>query len=158
MAEDIDKIFVGGEGQELVYPNIYLLAKDGSVKGIDVKEGYEEGTFTAYDISGLKNVESIDQVSVAKPNDSGYEAIVASTKDNEYYELRYELFLVIISNNSSGDSFIPRENHSLIIPKSPYPINAFAYASILFVDLSISIACKIVSKTIPDRFSLYRIK
>ena len=42
VAEDIDKIFVGGEGQDLVYPNIYLLAKDGSVKGIDVKEGYEK--------------------------------------------------------------------------------------------------------------------
>lgn len=90
VAEDIDKIFVGGEGQDLVYPNIYLLAKDGSVKGIDVKEGYEKGTFTAYDVSGLKNVESIDQLSVSKPNDSGYEAIVASTKDNKYYELRYE--------------------------------------------------------------------
>lgn len=87
-AENIDKIFCGGEGQELMYPVVYLLLKDGTVKGVDTENGYNTGNFKAETISGLNNVQKIEQTSVTRPNDSGYEAVVAITKDGDVYEIR----------------------------------------------------------------------
>lgn len=88
--ENVDKIFCGGEGQDLVYPLVYILQKDGTVKGVDIKNGYNTGKFVAYDISGLENIQRIEQVSVTPVNDSGYEAIVAISEDESVYEIRYE--------------------------------------------------------------------
>ena len=87
-AEDVAEIFCGGEGQDLVYPVVYLLLKDGTVKGIDIENGYKTGNFNAETISGLENIQTIEQTSVTRPNDSGYEAVVAITKDGDVYEIR----------------------------------------------------------------------
>lgn len=87
-AEDVDKIFCGGEGQDLMYPVVYLLLKDGTVKGVDIENGYNTGSFKAETISGLKDVQKIEQASVTPANDSGYEAVVAITKDETAYEIR----------------------------------------------------------------------
>lgn len=87
-AEDVSEIFCGGEGQDLVYPLVYLLLKDGTVKGIDIENGYNTGNFNAETIPGLENVEKIEQTSVTHPNDSGYVAVVAITKDGTAYEIR----------------------------------------------------------------------
>lgn len=87
-AENVNKIFFGGEGQDLMYPVVYLLLKDGTVKGVDIKNGYDTGNFNAETISGLKDVQKIEQTSVTPPNDSGYEAVVAITNDEIVYEIR----------------------------------------------------------------------
>lgn len=87
-AEDVSEIFCGGEGQDLVYPLVYLLLKDGTVKGVDIENGYNTVNFNAETIPGLENVEKIEQTSVTPPNDSGYVAVVAITKDGTAYEIR----------------------------------------------------------------------
>lgn len=87
-AEEVNKIFCGGEGQDLMYPVVYLLLNDGTVKGIDIEDGYNTGKFKAEIISGLENVQKIEQTSVTPPDDSGYEAVVAITKDETVYEIR----------------------------------------------------------------------
>lgn len=86
-AKDVEHIFYGNEGQDIMYPLIYLLQKDGTVKGIDTEYGYKTGEFIAEDILGLNNVEKIEQTSVTPPNDSGYEAVIAITKDQKVYEI-----------------------------------------------------------------------
>ena len=87
-AKDVVDIFYGGEGQELNYPLVFFLQKDGTVKGIDIEYGYNTGNFIAEDIPEIKNVEKIEQADVTRINDSGYVAVVAITKDNEAYEIR----------------------------------------------------------------------
>lgn len=87
-AEDVAEIFCGGEGQDLVYPVVYLLLKDGTVKGIDIENGYKTGNFNAETISGLENIQKIEQTSVTHPNDSGYVAVVAVAKDGTAFEIR----------------------------------------------------------------------
>lgn len=87
-AEDVKSTFCGIEGQEAGYPLIFILQKDGTVKGIDMVQGYKTGKFVANNISGLKNVEKIQQADVTPENDSGYMAVVAITKDDSKYEIR----------------------------------------------------------------------
>lgn len=87
-SSDVDSIFYGVEGQELDYPLLLLLQKDGTIKGIDVKYGYITGEFFAQDILGLENIVKIEQTDVTPANDSGYEAVVGITKDNSIYEIR----------------------------------------------------------------------
>ena len=86
-AKDVKDIFYGTEGHEVGYPSVFILLNDGTVKGIDTKKGYRTGSFAASNISGLKDVEKIEQADVTPLNDSGYEAIVAITKDNSKYEI-----------------------------------------------------------------------
>ena len=87
-AEDVSQIFCGCEGQDLIYPVVYLLLKDETVKGIDIENGYNTAEFKAETIFGLNNIEKIEQTSVAIPDDSGYEAVVAITEDETAYEIR----------------------------------------------------------------------
>lgn len=87
-SEDVKSIFTGGEGQDLMYPLVYILMKDSTIKGVDIENGYKTGKFEAQIISGINNVEKIEQASVSPANDSGYEAIIAITEDEEVYEIR----------------------------------------------------------------------
>lgn len=87
-SEDVKSVFTGGEGHDLVYPLVYILIKDGTIKGVDIENGYKTGKFEAQNISGIGNVEKINQASVSPENDSGYEAVVAITKDDTVYEIR----------------------------------------------------------------------
>lgn len=87
-SEDVKSIFTGGEGQDLIYPLVYILMKDGTIKGVDIENGYKTGKFESQIISGINNVEKINQASVSPSNDSGYEAIIAITEDEEVYEIR----------------------------------------------------------------------
>lgn len=87
-AEDVSQIFCGCEGQDLIYPVVYLLLKDETVKGIDIENGYNTAEFKAETIFGLNNIEKIEQTSVTIPDDSGYEAVVAITEDETAYEIR----------------------------------------------------------------------
>lgn len=87
---DIIRTFYGGEGQDLMYPLVFLLSIDGTVKGIDIEAGYKTGEFIAYTIPELKDVVTIEQVDVHPADDSGYTAVVAITKDEEIYEIRRE--------------------------------------------------------------------
>lgn len=87
-AAGIKDIFIGEEGHEGIYPLIYILQKDGTVKGIDIEEAFKTGTFVAQNISELKNVEKIEQADVHPKDDSGYMAIVITTSDKKIYELR----------------------------------------------------------------------
>ena len=50
--------------------------------------GYKTGEFIAKSISGLEHVEKIEQADVFLVNDSGYIAVVATTKDGAMYEIR----------------------------------------------------------------------
>lgn len=75
------------EGQDWDYPLIFILQKDGTVKGIDMENGYKTGEFIAKNISELKNVDRFEQVDVTPQNNSGYYAVVAITKDNLVYEV-----------------------------------------------------------------------
>ena len=86
-ADDVDTIFYGMEGQDWDYPLIFILQKDGTVKGIDMENGYKTGEFIAKNISELKNVDRFEQVDVTPQNNSGYYAVVAITKDNLVYEV-----------------------------------------------------------------------
>lgn len=86
-AKDVENIFCGGEGQDLLYPIVFLLQKDGTIKGVNIEYGYKTGNFVAKSVSGLENVEKIEQASVTPVNDSGYEAIIAITKDKTVYEI-----------------------------------------------------------------------
>lgn len=86
-ADDVDTIFYGMEGQDWDYPLIFILQKDGTVKGIDTENGYKTGEFIAKNISELKNVDRFEQVDVTPQNNSGYYAVVAITKDNLVYEV-----------------------------------------------------------------------
>ena len=56
-------------------------------KLVDIEEGYKTGNFVAKTISGLDNLEKFEQVSVSKPDDSGYNSVVAITKDGEIFEI-----------------------------------------------------------------------
>lgn len=87
-ANNIKSIFCGGEGQDLMYPLVFLLQQDGTVQGIDIESGYKTGNFVAKNISELKDVEKIEQASVTPKDDSGYVAVIAITKDDTVYELR----------------------------------------------------------------------
>lgn len=87
-ANEVKSIFYGAEGHEIGYPLVFLLEKDGTVKGIDIEKGYKTGEFVAQDIVGLKNVTKIEQADVTRANDSGYQAVIASTKDGKVYEIR----------------------------------------------------------------------
>lgn len=86
-ADEVDTIFYGMEGQDWDYPLIFILQKDGTVKGIDMENGYKTGEFIAKNISELKNVDRFEQVDVTPQNNSGYYAVVAITKDNLVYEV-----------------------------------------------------------------------
>ncbi len=85
---DTETIFYGVEGQEIGYPLLLLLQKDGTVKGVDIKHGYITSNFLAQDIMEVKNIAKIEQKDVTPVNDSGYEAVVIITKDNLMYEIR----------------------------------------------------------------------
>lgn len=87
-ANQVKTIFYGAEGQEIGYPLVILLKKDGTVKGVDIENGYKTGEFLAYDILELKDVIKIEQADVTRANDSGYQAVIASTKDGKVYEIR----------------------------------------------------------------------
>lgn len=89
-AEEVTTIFCGGEGQDLMYPVVYLLLNNGTVKGVDIEAGYNTGTFNAETIYNLENVQKIEQADVAPPNDSGYVAVVATTEDGKVFEIRKE--------------------------------------------------------------------
>lgn len=86
-ASDVENIFYGMEGQDWDYPLVFILQKNGNVKGIDMEHGYKTGEFIAKNISELKDVTEFKQVSVSLPNDSGYNAVVAITKDGMVYEV-----------------------------------------------------------------------
>jgi len=95
--DDIEKIFCGVEGQDIYYPSVFILQKDGTVKGIDTRDGYKTGEFIAKSVYGLKQVEKIEQVEVTLDNDSGYVGTMATTKDGTRYEIRKgETFTAII--------------------------------------------------------------
>lgn len=85
---DIESVFCGVEGQDIYYPSVFILQKDGTVKGVDTEYGYKTGEFIAKRISELDQVEKIEQADVFLVNDSGYIAVVATTKDGEMYEIR----------------------------------------------------------------------
>ena len=87
-AEDVNQIFCGGEGQDLMYPVVYLLLKDGTVKGVDIENGYNTGNFIAETISGLKDVQKIEQANASRRDDSGYACVVAILNDESVYEIR----------------------------------------------------------------------
>ncbi len=86
-SEDVKSIFVGGEGQDLMYPAVYILMKNGTIKGVDTESGYKTGTFEALNIIQINHVKKIEQASVSPANDSGYEAIIAITENDEVYEI-----------------------------------------------------------------------
>lgn len=69
------------------YPLVFLLQKDGTVRGIDMEAGYKTGEFIAKDILELEDIDGFEQVSVAYPNDSGYNGVVAITEDGLVYEI-----------------------------------------------------------------------
>lgn len=84
---NIKTIFYGMEGQDISYPLILILQKDGTVKGIDMEYGYNTGNFIAKNISDLKNVVKFEEVDVSPKNDSGYIAVIAITEDDLIYEV-----------------------------------------------------------------------
>ena len=86
--KDVNSIFYGVEGQDAGYPLVYILQNDGTVKGINTEFGYKTGKFVAENISGLNDIKKIEQASVTPPDDSGYVAVIAITKDNNVYEIR----------------------------------------------------------------------
>ena len=86
-AGNVKEIFMGEVGQDWDYPLVFLIQEDGTVRGVDIEEGYKTGNFVAKTISGLDNLEKFEQVSVSKPDDSGYNSVVAITKDEEIFEI-----------------------------------------------------------------------
>ena len=86
-SDEVETIFYGMEGQDWDYPLVFLLLKDGTVKGIAMENGYKTGEFVAEDISEVNNVDRFEQVSVTPQNNSGYNAVVAVTKDGSIYEI-----------------------------------------------------------------------
>lgn len=86
-SDEVETIFYGMEGQDWDYPLVFLLLKDGTVKGIAMENGYKTGEFVAEDISEVNNVDRFEQVSVTPQNNSGYNAVVAITKDGSIYEI-----------------------------------------------------------------------
>ena len=87
-AQDVENIYYAGYGQDICDPLIiYILQKDGTVKGIDVTDGCKNGYFVADDIAGLKNVDRIENVNACQKDDSGSITIIAITKDNKIYWL-----------------------------------------------------------------------
>lgn len=84
---DIEYIFVGEVGQDLNYPLVLLLQTDGTVKAIDMRDGYLTGEFIAKDLTELENIESFEQVSISYPEDSGYYGVVAISEDGLIYEI-----------------------------------------------------------------------
>ena len=86
-SDEVETIFYGMEGQDWDYPLVFLLLTDGKVKGIAMENGYKTGEFVAEDISEVSNVDRFEQVSVTPQNSSGYNAVVAVTKDGSIYEI-----------------------------------------------------------------------
>ena len=86
--EEVNTVFCGGEGQDLVYPVVYLLLNNGTVKSVNIEEGYKTGVFNAEIISNLENVQKIEQADVTPKVDSGYVAVIATTEDGKIYEIR----------------------------------------------------------------------
>lgn len=64
------------------------LLKDGTVKGVDIENGYNTSNFIAETISGLKDVQKIEQANASRPDDSGYACVVAILNDESVYEIR----------------------------------------------------------------------
>lgn len=86
---DVMRVFYSSEGQDLMYPNVFLLMTDGTVKGIDIEDGYKTGEFVAYNIPELKNIITIEQAEVHPVDNSGYIATLAiSQNEEEIYEIR----------------------------------------------------------------------
>ena len=86
-SDEVETIFYGMEGQDWDYLLVFLLLKDGTVKGIAMENGYKTAEFVAEDISEVNNVDRFEQVSVTPQNNSGYNAVVAITKDGSIYEI-----------------------------------------------------------------------
>ncbi len=86
-SDEVETIFYGMEGQDWDYPLVFILLKDGTIKGIAMENGYKTGEFVAEDISGVNNVDRFEQVSVTPQDSSGYNAVVAITEDDSIYEI-----------------------------------------------------------------------
>ena len=89
-ANDVKFIFYGVEGQDIGYPLVFLLLNDGTVKGVDIKSGYQTGNFIAKNIYGLNDIVEFEQVDVTPPNDSGYVGVVAISQDGIIYSIQYK--------------------------------------------------------------------
>ena len=89
-ANDVKFIFYGVEGQDIGYPLVFLLLNDGTVKGVDIQSGYQNGNFIAKNISGLKDISKFEQVDVTPPNDSGYVGVVAISQDDTIYSIQHK--------------------------------------------------------------------
>ena len=89
-ANDVKTIFYGAEGQDIGYPLVLLLLNDGTVKGVDIQNGYQTGNFIAKNISGVENIVEFEQVDVTPPNDSGFIGVVAISKDNTIYSIQHQ--------------------------------------------------------------------
>ena len=87
-AENVKSIFYGVQGQDIGYPLVFIIQKDNTVKGIDIEYGYRTGNFISMELSELTNIDKFEQADVTPPNDSGYMAVVAITKDGEIYEVQ----------------------------------------------------------------------
>ena len=88
-SNDVKNIFYGAEGQDTGYPLVLLLLNDGTVKGIDIQNGYQTGNFIAKNISGIENIVKFEQVDVTPPNDSGFIGVVAISEDNSIYIIQH---------------------------------------------------------------------
>lgn len=64
------------------------LLKDGTVKGVDIENGYNTSNFIVETISGLKDVQKIEQANASRPDDSGYACVVVILNDESVYEIR----------------------------------------------------------------------
>ena len=86
--EDIETIFYATYGQDIGDPLIvYLKQKDGTVEGIDIRNGCRTGNFVIDKVKDLKDVEKLVPISVCPLDDSGWLTVFAITKDNKIYDL-----------------------------------------------------------------------
>ena len=84
---NINVIFYAVHGQDVSDPLIvYLIQKDGTVKGIDVGNGCKTGKFVVDDI-GLNNIERLENANCVEDGYGGAVTTVAFSKDNKIYEL-----------------------------------------------------------------------
>lgn len=86
--QDVESIFYAAYGQDLSDPLIiYIIQKDGTVKGIDVLDCCKNGYFIADNVVGLENIDRIENVDAGQLDDSGFITVLAFTKDNKIYNL-----------------------------------------------------------------------
>ena len=98
-AEDIAKIFYAGYGQDIFEPFVvYLIQKDGTVKGLDIINGCGNGTFIADIVPGLENIERIENMDSREIKGGGARTVVAFANDGTMYELDYAEYNKALAN------------------------------------------------------------